>query len=116
MLVQGEFEPIGRGSREKIKNLSDIEIVGDREVLESLLHEQLRADRIGHIQGKVADHGEIIPAFEVTDAAKIANENAIWLCVFDDAEESALARFLDARSGKKKTRLWRSLTHLRDER
>ena len=115
VLMQSDLEPRGRSRGEKIENLGDVEIVGDREVFEAFVNEQSRADGIGDVEGKVSDHGEMLMIPEMPDSSQIAHEDTVGFGIFDDAEETALPRLLNARSGEKNSHRRSGRAHAGDE-
>ena len=76
VLVKRYLEPRRRGDAEKLKNLTDIEIITGGEPLKSFALEKLGGKGVGDVEGKVAGHGE--PArTEVVQAAQVADKNPV---------------------------------------
>jgi len=70
VLVEGQFEPIRRRAAQQVEGLSDIEIVGNRESVESgMLHEQAGSDRVGDVEREVADAAAVGEEFQVVVVA-----------------------------------------------
>jgi len=53
VLVDRQFEPFGRSRSKKVEDLTRVQIIADRYPVEALRHEELSAQRVGNIKGKV---------------------------------------------------------------
>ena len=101
VLVQRELEPCGRGAVEQLKNLADVEIVRNRQVIQTrVFHQQFRGDRVGNIEREVADLFQVRTVLVVVQRAEIAKQQAIGFGVFNELEVARFTRLEDARRGE----------------
>jgi len=101
VLVEGELEPGGRGAVEEFKDLADIEIVRNSEVVEGgVLDEELGGDGVGDVKGEVADFNEIATVFIVVKGTEVAKKEAVGPCFLDELEVAIFTGLEDAWGGE----------------
>jgi hypothetical protein len=84
---------------EKFKELSDIEVVARSETFKAFGYEEICRERIGNVEGKVADHGEFSRS-EVVESTEVADEDSVGFGILDQAEKSGFTGLLDSRSSE----------------
>ena len=98
VLMEGELKPLRRGAAEELKDLADVQIVAGGEGTEAFGNKKIGGERVGDVEGEVAHHGEVEGA-KMVEPAKVADEDAIRLGVFNQAKETGFSRFLDPGCG-----------------
>jgi len=82
VLVEGEFEPRGRGGVEEFEQLRNIEIIAGSDALEAFGDKEIGGEGVGDIEGEVADHRKFGRS-EMIESAKVADEDSIGFGVLD---------------------------------
>jgi hypothetical protein len=100
VLVEGEFEPRGRGGVEEFEQLRNIEIIAGSDALEAFGDKEIGGEWVGDIEGEVPDDSDIQGA-EVVQTAKVSNQDTIGLGVFNKAEKPSFARLLNSGGSEK---------------
>ena len=62
-------------------------------------YEEIGRERIGNVEGEVADHGEFGRS-EVVESSEVADEDSVGFGILDQAEKSGFTGFLDSRSSE----------------
>ena len=73
-----------------------------------VFHQELRGDRVGDVEGEVADFFQVVAVLVVVKRAEVAEEQAVGCGVFDELEITHLAGLEDARGGEMDLRLFGS--------
>jgi hypothetical protein len=104
-LVEDQFKPRGRGGVKEVEDLLDIEIAGDRKMLEGgVFAQKAGGEGVCDVEGEVTDELKVWLIAEEVECAEIADQDAVGFEFFDQAEVSDLTGFLDAWCGEKDRR------------
>jgi hypothetical protein len=68
--------------------------------LKTFADKEIGRERIGNVEGEVADHWEFGRS-EVVESAKVADEDSIGFGALDEAEKSSFARLLNSGGSEK---------------
>ena len=94
----------------QIQHLLDVQVVTDRQPLQPGLFQNLRRQRIRHVQRKIARDRQT-GLFEIRNGPQIPDQHAIRLRTLDQLEKARLAGFLNARRRQPKLRLRARIPH-----
>ena len=83
--------------------MADVEVVRNGEVIEAGgFHEEFRGDRVGDVEGEIADFFQVVAVLVIMECAEVAEKQAVGFGFFDEFEIADFAGLEDARGGEKK--------------